>query len=80
MERQAQKAFFILIVVILDPVLQIEKHLSLGGLLVVGKDVDDAVFGGDENPVAAVAGMGQQKRPQRLDGPRFAFRFPAGPL
>ena len=46
-EREAEEAFLVRVVVVGDPVLDVEEDLGQA-LRVVGEDVDDAVLGGDE--------------------------------
>jgi hypothetical protein len=58
-ERHPQQPFFIRVVVVLNPVLDIQEHLRLGRLLVVREDVNRALLDGDEHAVRAVAGVGQ---------------------
>ena len=80
MERQAEQALFVFLVVVIDLFLNVEKDLGLVGLGIVGKDVDDALLDADEDAIAAVAGMGQDERPQRKDLAGIGFALPAGPF
>ncbi len=79
-KRQSQKAFLVFIVVVAHALLNIEKNLGLVGFRVVWEDVDDAVLGGDKDPVGSVAGMGQYQWPKRRHLACIAEALPTGPF
>src|SRR3954469_5858656 len=61
-EGDAQKAFFVLVVPVLDARTDVEERLRFAGVGVVRPDEDGAIFACGENAVRSVASTGDEER------------------
>ena len=80
MERQAEQPLFVLLVGVAHPVANVEEDVRLRRRVIVREDVDHPLLDQHEHAVRSVAGVGQERRPERRDLPVLAFVAPAGPL